>query len=675
MARITINGNSFDPDTAVRAAVVPADATQTRYILIQTSAPIGQPERQELARLGARILEYVPDGTYVASRDPGDLGPIQQLPFVTWCDVYLHGFKLAPALQPGQGRVQSFGETSASAARPHSRTPRDVDVVFHVGVSPAAVRPKIARAARLDPAALDMGKRKVRLTVEERFLPDLVAIDEVRHIEEAPTYKLHNNVARVVLGLDSSSSGSGVTSVAYDGTGQVIGVADTGLDKGSTSDVHPAFTGRVANLYALGRKNDASDPNGHGTHVAGSALGDGNSSVLNLHIRGTAPGATLVLQSVLDKKGGLGGLPDDLHNLFGPPYSNDGVRVHSNSWGLKKGDGAYNSNSQEIDDFVWNNRDCVICFAAGNEGQDVDANGVVDLNSVTAPSTARNCITVGATENDRPDKTITYNQAFKSRFSAAPIAPDPVADNPDGMAAFSSRGPVHANRNKPDLVAPGTFVLSTRSRVTKDKGWGLTADPLFFFDSGTSMATPLVAGCAALVRQYLADVQQLGSPSAALVKAVLINGATPVAGQYTPPEVGDPPDPSQGFGRVNIPTTVGPFPAGAVVVLKDEAVQLDTGHRRWYTIPVRSGHTLLKVTLVWTDPPGDTLQNDLDLAVIASSGEERHGNGSGSGAFDRTNNVEQVIWPDPPVGRALIRVTAFRITSLQQSYALVIRSQ
>ena len=279
-------------------------------------------------------------------------------------------------------------------------------------------------------------------------------------------------------------------------------MADTGFDKGSTTDVHNAFTGRVAKLYALGRPNNANDPNGHGTHVAGSVLGDGNSTVLGHVVRGTAPAARLVLQSVLDSAGGLGGLPDDLHDLFQPPYDNDSARVHTNSWGSTVGDGRYNANSFEVDEFVWEHRDCVICFAAGNEGVDLNTNGVIDPKSITPPGTAKNCLTIGATENNRPTFSVTYQQGFG--YTADPIASDRMADNPEGMVAFSSRGPTADGRIKPDVVAPGSYILSTRSRDTSSLGWAPSADPLYYFNGGTSMATPLVAGCTALVREYLA---------------------------------------------------------------------------------------------------------------------------------------------------------------------------
>ena len=60
-------------------------------------------------------------------------------------------------------------------------------------------------------------------------------------------------------------------------------------------------------------------------------LGDGVSDTMGGEIRGTAPGAQLILQSTLDPEGNLGGIPIDLRDLFEPPYS-DGARVHTNSW-------------------------------------------------------------------------------------------------------------------------------------------------------------------------------------------------------------------------------------------------------------------------------------------------------------------------------------------------------
>ena len=680
MAKITINGITTNPLTpspitaASAARVMSDDASTSNYVLIQTTQPLGRAQKEELANMGANVLEYVPENTYVCWYEPADLSPIRALPYVAWANIYLQGFKIAPTLSqslPNRPSERDIVEVASLPVPTLSTTPKTVDIVFHRGVDPEAVREKLAAAARLDPADINLSHHKARLSVQAKYLQELAAIDEVRHIEEVFPYKLHNNIARTILRLEPNPGGA----PQFEGEGQIVAVADTGFDRGSSTNVHPAFQGRVIKLYALGRAGNANDPNGHGTHVSGSVLGDGNSATLGARIRGTAPRARLVLQSVLDSFGGLGGLPDDLNDLFRPPYTDDDARVHTNSWGVT-GTGAagvYTQNARETDDFVWNNRDCVICFSAGNEGQDLNANGQIDAMSVTPPSTAKNCITIGATENDRPEFTLTYRQGFD--FPADPIASDRVSNNPEGMVGFSGRGPTRDQRIKPDLVAPGTFILSTRSRATQDTGWSLSADDLFYFMGGTSMATPLVAGCAALVREFLIEEHGLQTPSAALVKAMLINGARNIAGQYVPSEAGVIPNTAEGFGRVDMRATVGPFEPGETLTIRDENTELDTGEQESFVFDVAQNTSSLKVTLVWTDPSGDGLQNDLDLIVRLGNGQERHGNVTPpSTAFDRTNNVEQVVVANPPAGQTEIIVRAHRAAQFAQPFALVVRT-
>ena len=90
---------------------------------------------------------------------------------------------------------------------------------------------------------------------------------------------------------------------------------------------------------------------------------------------------------------------------------------------------------------------------------------------------------------------------------------------------------------------------------------------------------------------------------------MLINGAQDVAGQYVASEAGSIPNNAEGFGRVDMAATF-----SAAVQLRDEATALDTGDEETTTVTVTAGASL-KVTLVWTDRPGATLQNDLDLIV------------------------------------------------------------
>src|SRR4051794_12838142 len=560
MAPITINGVSLDPVAEAQglaaAGIEPADASQSNYVLVQTDGPLTADQREQLESTGAEIQEYAPQSTSLCRYAPADLQPLRDLPFVRWAGVYLRGFKIPPALKrPEPAPTTTIVPGGAGGPSP-SRKRREVDVVLHDDVGPDQddLRGRIAAAAKVAPEDLRTGRRKVRVTVEQGQLDALAALDEVRHIEPVPERQLFNNVARTIIDAQVVVNGTD-----YQGDGEIIAVADTGFDKGSTTNVHPAFTGRVAKLYALGRTSPSksNDPHGHGTHVAGSALGDGNSSTMGGAIQGTAPSARLVLQSTLDSGGGLGGIPADLHDLFQPPYDNDGARVHTNSWGATTPGIAYDASAREIDDFVWNHQDVVICFAAGNDGTDANTNGLVDAGSVGSQSAAKNCITVGASESNRPDFMPDYGTYWPSDFPADPIKSDRQADDADGMVAFSSRGPTKEKRFKPDVVAPGTCILSTLSRAVTSPStdFGTSSDPLFFFDSGTSMATPLVAGCAAVLRETLVK-NGMPTPSAALIKALLVNGAVRLPGQYTPTEAGSSPNSNSGWGRVDLADSV-----------------------------------------------------------------------------------------------------------------------
>ncbi|HVQ35887.1 MAG TPA: S8 family serine peptidase, partial [Pyrinomonadaceae bacterium] len=233
------------------------------------------------------------------------------------------------------------------------------------------------------------------------------------------------------------------------------------------------------------------------------------------------------------------------------------------------------------------------------------------------------------------------------------------------------RGPTEDGRIKPDVVAPGTFILSA---ISRDKISLSAVSSDFGYDHGTSMATPLVAGCVAVLREFLAEKHQITHPSAALVKALLINGARDIVEEYSPNQSGSIPNCAEGFGRVDMRATVGPFEPQERIIFQDEAPQMEQkGQQEAIKLHLGPATSLLKVTLVWTDFPGRGLLNDLDL-IVRSANEERHGNKEpGASDFDRTNNVEQVIWANPPEGELEIIVSAFHIWE-PQSYALVIRT-
>ncbi|MFE1409833.1 S8 family serine peptidase [Streptomyces sp. NPDC058746] len=673
MSRITINGVTVDPLAQAHeletASLVSEDATASNYLLVQTTHPPTAEEKEELAALGVVIHEYVPDDTYLCGFRPTDLDAVRALPFVAWADVYFKGFKIGQSLRSARLRT-GLAELVApmdGAASPEVRT---VDVVLHedVQASEDGLRDRIAAAAGGSVGGVRPERGKIRMTVRDEDLAALAALDEVKEIEEVPERVLYNTVAGNLMHAHVSLNGT-----KFRGEGQIVCVADTGFDKGSTTNVHPAFTGRVKRLVALGRTSPArtDDPDGHGTHVAGSVLGDGTSASMGT-VTGTAPEARLVLQSVMTEDGLLRGIPDNLLDLFEPPFLEDGARIHTNSWGPVEPGLPYNQAAFEADQMVWQNKDFVILFAAGNSGEDRDGDGLINLRSVSGESGAKNIITVGASEGDRPQISTTYDQlrGGLSRFPAAPIHGDRMADNPAGMAAFSSRGPTQEGRIAPTVVAPGTLILSARSRVSPNGQPSFSTDPDYVFESGTSMATPLVAGCVAVLRETLVK-NGTPKPSAALIKAMLVNGADELKGQYVPTEAGPSPNNNSGFGIVNLRQAV-VLPTDAGRAGFTDAKELDQGEERVFHITVPQGATRLKVTLVWTDPPGKALQNDLDL-IVRAGGQERHGNmGTGSG-FDRVNNIEQVNWQSIPAGEAEVVVRAFRITQFAQPYAVAWR--
>jgi hypothetical protein len=165
-----------------------------------------------------------------------------------------------------------------------------------------------------------------------------------------------------------------------------------------------------------------------------------------------------------------------------------------------------------------------------------------------------------------------------------------------------------------------------------------------------------------------------------LIKALLINGAVQLVGEYNPSEAGPSPNNSSGWGRVDLagsvmipgPSANGGFGNGGPLKQGEEAsvvVKVPAGRRGGSRRSTSGLSPSLKVTLVWSDPAGAMLQNDLDLIVTTANGEERHGNMGFSKNFDRVNNVEQVVWNNLPAGDVKITFRAFHITQFAQPYA------
>jgi serine protease AprX len=745
-----------EPETGARPLATPEAAGEIRllagpspqylgpgrhYYLVQFVGPVKSEWLAEIESHDGRPQEPVPPYGYVIGLDPGSydwlVGPAGPR-YVRWAGHYGAELRVDPDLVRTLDAEASAGERSypLERQRPDQAHPEPV-VASRAEQMPTAFTVSFFEPEdliRAVPRILDIGGTPGTLepggTVTTVTFPpeaadlrgmveQLAGMHGVRSVEAFTMRQPYNDVATRLMGAREVTDPAGLD---LRGQGEIIGVADTGLDTGDPATIHPDFAGRIAAIRSWpiapdwssmitnpGGDDGAADLNsGHGTHVTGSACGDGAVALAlqGAAIRGVASEARLVFQAIEQKlqwsdtyrqeyfrrygrypaEYGLVGLPADLSALFQQAYD-AGVRVHNNSWGGGVY-GAYDVYAEQVDRFMWKNKDFLILFAAGNDGRDGNRDGVVDEGSVTPPGTAKNCLTVGAAESVRPEGGYQspYGQLWPSSFPVDPLAGDMPSDHADDLAAFSSRGPTQDARIKPDLVAPGTNILSDRSRAvsSNNHGWGPALDVAladsYMFYGGTSMATPLVTGAAALVRQYLRTVKRRRRPSAALMKATLIHAA-----RYRPNRFaqngsldGRDHDSAQGWGHVDLAD--GLLPLDPVQVRwYDHSRGLNTGKSWRWGCSVVDATVPMAFTLVWTDYPGTpghspNLVNDLDLVVTDPSGKITYGNSSGSEAApgpDRANNVERVVIPRPETGRYRVQVRAHNVPRGPQPFALV----
>ncbi|MEJ2208836.1 MAG: S8 family serine peptidase [Anaerolineae bacterium] len=651
------------------------DPSGPNFYLLQLKGPLMEGWRQQIDDLGIELLEYIPHNAYTARLALDEVLAAGALPFVSRVRLYTATDTGLP-LASGRDLAPDTGE--------------ELIVTYDARLHRAEDMPAVLQwLADEGVEVVGSSRRKVRLRLpqDDLLLDDLAALPEVASIEEYVPPELHNNVARVLLGIDLPPADDGGdanpgANLPQTGEGQIVAVADTGLDQ-----EHPDFADSIVGVVALGRPDNPSDPHGHGTHVAGSVLGRGTAS--GGLVRGTAPRARLFFQSLLDDDGGLGGLPLDLSDLFEEAYQ-AGARIHNNSWGAAT-ESAYTFNSIEVDEFVAQRRDMLVIISAGNEGQARNRfhtqPGFVDWLSIGSPASAKNVLTVGASRSSRTEgglAVLTYGQAF-SKFPEPPIADEKVSGDPEGLAAFSSRGPCDDRRIKPDVVAPGTDIVSTRSAVAPLRHfWGAYRDSdLYAYMGGTSMSAPLVAGCAALIRQYYVEERD-HQPSAALLKATIINSTRRLTGADALAEHELLPNFHQGFGCVYMPWAI-PNPAEPGLGLEfvdgwqegeenDKLKFTRNGQRLQFRFSAGAGRPL-RLCLVWTDLPARSLQNNLNIFLQLPDRKKTVGNPDlpqKLTATDRDNNVEIIRLEEPPAGDYLVQITASNLLRGPQDFGLVV---
>jgi serine protease AprX len=667
---VRVHRRQHEPSS--KAAEPTVDETGPAFYLIQLQGPLLEQWRKELDALKVRLLEYVPHNHYTARLTPRQLTGVQALTFVA--AVRLYGSE-----DTGPASAKGIEEPPPADTGARMLT---YDLRLHRARDLAKVRAWLeGQSVSIAGAA----GRKIRLYLLEGspLIDEVAGLPEVAAMELYVRPRLHNHVARVLLGIDREAQPNPGSNLTQTGDGQVVAVADTGLDSH-----HPDFQGRIAGIVPLGRPLDASDPHGHGTHVAGSVLGDGQASAGLLC--GTAPGAKLFFQSLLDANGELGGLPLTLSALFEPAYR-AGARIHNNSWGSATAS-MYTIDSTEVDEFVAKRRDMLIVISAGNEGQAAQRlnsqPGFVDWLSIGSPASSKNALTVGASRTNRTKEgyaALTYGQAWPAEFPEPPIASQNVSGDPEALAAFSSRGPCDDRRIKPDVVAPGTDIASAKSTLAPLRNfWGpYPGNPDYAFMGGTSMAAPLVAGCAALVREYYVKDRK-HKPSAALLKATLINSTRQLTAADATADHPHLPNYHQGFGCVYMPWAI-PNPSEPqwrlefVDTWKQKAMQFARSGQRFRFQVTVAGGKWLRLCLAWTDLPARALQNNLNLFVQhVQSTTKWMGNEELPFSLkipDPDNNVEVVRLENPQPGDYWIQISATNLLKAPQDFALLVTGE
>lgn len=665
--------------------------SQPHHHLVQFVGPIKKKWLTAVKKLGGEIRRPYADFTYVVRCDETTLRKIVAQPFVRWAGHLSHRSRMFSKLKPDSG------------ALPRSQFLPSVHRIefFDAKDMGAGVKVLKGMGVKVLSAPKGAGVATVELTgsaaQQKKLLASISAVHGVAAVSNRNLKRTCNNVAATILGPNAGW----LASTGLTGDGETIAVCDTGLDTGRANTIHDDFKGRIRAIRSYpitddfdsfiknpGGNDGAADlDSGHGTHVSGSVLGSGAASA-NLpnavsRIRGLAHKSRLVFQAVeqrLDWKNSsneleygrylLAGIPNDLTTLFSYAYAR-GARIHSNSWG--GGDpGAYDAQCRQLDEFVWKKKDFCVLVAAGNDGTDQDGDGKINPTSVTSPATAKNCITVGASENLRPEfNSQLYGKWWPQDYPVAPINNDPLANDSDQVAAFSSRGPTKDGRVKPDVVAPGTFILSTRSRMIASNNTAWAAFPpsrMYFHMGGTSMATPLVAGAVGVLREFLKKWVGYTKPSAALVKAALILGARKLPGYSPSSELKDI---HQGYGLVALRTIIDP-PTPTRVWFVEQSHGVSTGQQQVLDINVASSQVPLRVAMAYTDFPSSRLVNNLNLLLESPSGSIFVGNQGGSGLTpDTTNNTEVIQVAAPQRGKWKLRVVGSNVPQGPQDYAIV----
>ncbi|MEV6681901.1 S8 family serine peptidase [Streptomyces erythrochromogenes] len=339
-----------------------------------------------------------------------------------------------------------------------------------------------------------------------------------------PRISLDGRVKAVLDRSTAQVAAPAAWKAGYEGRGVKVAVLDTGVD-----DKHPDLAGRIAQAKDFSNSGNTGDRFGHGTHVAATVGGTGGAS--GGAMRGVAPQADLLVGKVLNDSG----FGTEASVIEGMEWAaGQDAKVINMSLGGGPSDGT-DPMSQAVNALT-ESTGALFVVAAGNDGR----NG---RSTVNTPGSADAALTVGA------------------------------VDRNDALADFSSRGPRPGDgAAKPEMTAPGVGIVAARAAGTT---MGSPVNAQYVAASGTSMATPHVAGAAAILAQQHPDW------NARQLKDALVSTSKTVPGTKVT---------EQGGGRLDLAAATGPLTASGSLAFSPVEAGGETAAQK-QTVTVRYTNT------------------------------------------------------------------------------------